>query len=204
VQTGNELTERDVAYVEAHYIDLTSLCHERDWPVAEVFAAIDERRLPRASYELSDGRLMVPHDYFDLVQEAGGVTQLRSRFAARYSDADFDEAWEAYLDGIWGICLRRVTPEAIVRKGELVPKLEHLLADPAPEDAGWAKRLVSAVEELDELERPFSPDHDRIAFGRPPTRDTLIEEPRRRYASLFATPALSDGRRSMNASVRRL
>jgi hypothetical protein len=36
------------------------------------------------------------------------------------SDGNLEEDWENYLDGVWGVCLRTVTPEAIVRKSVLV------------------------------------------------------------------------------------
>jgi len=43
--------------------------------------------------------------------------------------------------------------------------------------------------ELDKLERPFSPHYDRERFGRPPTRDELIEAPRRLYPDLWGRAA---------------
>jgi hypothetical protein len=184
------MTERDIAYVETQYIDLPSLCRQRGWPLATVRREIDEGRLPAPSYQLPDGRMMVPGDYLDRVAAAAGVDLLPSYFAGRYADPeDFDEVWATYIEGTWGICLRRVTPENIRRKGQLVELLQKLLGHPAPNDRDWTDQLVAAVTELDALERPFAPDCDRTRFGRPPTRDTLIEEPRRNFPSLFAREA---------------
>jgi hypothetical protein len=43
------------------------------------------------------------------------------------------------------------------------------------------------VTELDELEREFAPDYDRAEWhDRPPTRDLLINEARRRFPEVFA------------------
>ena len=82
------------------------------------------------------------------------------------------------------VCCDHATPANVVRKEELVRELRELVAAPSPEDAGWCGRLRAAVEELDALERPFSPDFDRKRFA--PTRDELIAEPRRRWPQVFA------------------
>jgi hypothetical protein len=113
---------------------------------------------------LPDGSEWVPRDYLPGFE--------RAEFERRYLDAC--RPWEAYLGGVYQVCLRRVTPEAIVRKDELVSELAHALLEPRPSDADWRARVRDAVDELDALERPFSPDHDRTAFGRPPTRDLLV------------------------------
>jgi hypothetical protein len=40
------------------------------------------------------------------------------------------------------------------------------------------------VDELDSLERPFSPVYDRVRFGRPPTRDTHICDVRKTFPQI--------------------
>ena len=61
-----------------------------------------------------------------------------------------------------------------------------MLARPAQDD--WRRRLRDEVEELDALERQFTPDYDRdeARFGRKPTRDLLINAARERYPEVFA------------------
>jgi hypothetical protein len=47
------------------------------------------------------------------------------------------------------------------------------------------------LDELDALERAFAPDYDRNLerFGRPPTRDLLIEAARERFPDVFSRAA---------------
>jgi hypothetical protein len=180
-----EFTEADLAYLAANYLTLGELCEGRPESPEEVRALIVERRLPQPSYTIPDGNGMFPADYFRLVDEAGGVDGLRDHFAARHSAAkgnDLDQDWQMYLDGIWGICLRDVTPETIVRKSTLVTSLCELLVLARPRDPEWRKQLREQVDELDELEREFSPDYDRSEqVDRPPTRDLIIAAARERY-----------------------
>jgi Family of unknown function (DUF6058) len=83
-----------------------------------------------------------------------------------------------------------VTPEAIVRKTALVASLCELLMLPRPRNADWRRALREQVDELDALEREFSPDHDRSdEHERPPTRDLLIGAARERYPDVFAAAA---------------
>lgn len=105
--------------------------------------------------------------------------------------ADVAGEWESYLSGIYGVCLREVTPETIVRKGELVRSVCELLMLATPADPEWRRLLGEQVGELDALEREFAPDYDRDPrrFGRPPTRDLLIAAARERYPEVFVTTA---------------
>jgi hypothetical protein len=172
-----KLSERDVEYVRTGYIPLGQAVED----------AIARGRLPRPSYVLPDRTAMVPADYF-------GLVDIRPAFEERYRAAggrELEEDWEGYLSGLYGVCLREVTPETIVRKGQLVESLTELLEDPKPEDPTWRERVRSQVDELDVLERDFSPDYDRNLerFGRPPTRDQLIGAARERFPELFASRA---------------
>ena len=189
------LAAADVAYVRAGFVALDELCAERGESEAAIRAAIAERRLPAVSYVLADGTEMVPPDYLALADEAGGVDRLREAFVGRYGAAaevesaplaTVEEEWDAYLSGLYGVCLKRVTPEAIVRKSALVGELEELLSSPQPESPSWARSLRTRVEELDGLERPFAPTYDRQRFGGPSSRDRLITATREAYPTLFA------------------
>jgi hypothetical protein len=151
--------------------------------ITENFIRLDSPRYgegdPGPSYVI-DGVWYVPTDYFE--QERDPV-QFRDRFVAEaralgLDDAErsAEEAWDEFLTGIYGVCLRRVTPENIARKQALISRIEALTAHPHPEDAEWKLQLRNAVDALDELERPFSPVYDRVRFGRPPTRDTHIND----------------------------
>ena len=189
------LAAADVAYVRAGFVALAELCEERGEDVAATKAAIAEDRLPAASYVIADATEMVPSDYFALADEAGGTDRLREAFIERYSAAAAGETaplaaaaeeWEAYLSGLYGVCLKRVTPETIVRKSALVAELEELLSAPQPDSAQWSADLRSRVDELDALERPFAPSYDRQRFGGPSSRDRLVTAPRRAYPDVFA------------------
>ena len=195
------ITEADRAYVEAGYATLEMLCAGRPGTVAAVRDLIEARRLPRGSYVL-DGTGMFPADYFELVDDAGGAGRLRTHFAARHRRAATAEGvgvstlerdWEAYLDGAYGVCLRRVTPETIVRKSALVSSLCQLLVLARPGDPTWRDALRDQVDELDALERQFAPDCDRAGpFGRLPTRDLLVDAARERFPAVFAGPTAPD------------
>jgi hypothetical protein len=192
----SRFTAADLDYIKANYLTLDELCADRPESPVELNELIDARRLPRPSYVLDDGTAMFPADYFRLVDDAGSVDALSEHFAARHRDAthaervaadELERDWAAYLDGTYGICLRAVTPEAIVRKTALVSSLCELLMLPRPRNADWRRALREQVDELDALEREFSPDDDRSdEHERPPTRDLLIETARERYPDAFA------------------
>lgn len=170
IEHAQAFSGHDVAYIEEHFICLTARPEGG----------------PAASYVLEDGRAFYPRDYAD--QETD-ETRFKSRLvsaAAReqVDDLDVCEIWQTYMDGIYGVCLRRATPENIVRKAALLARIETLTAVTDEGNPDWALALKHAVDELDALERPFSPHHDRKRFGRPPTRDTHIRDVRRRFPQI--------------------
>jgi hypothetical protein len=198
-------TAADLAYIRANYLTLAELCAGRTETPEQVQALIDQGVLPRASYLLDDGTGIFPADYFGLVDEAGGPDRLREHFARRHDVAaraahahpdELDHDWTAYLAGTYGVCLREVTPEAIVRKSVLVSSLCELLVLARPRSSDWRKALRMQVEELDDLEREFAPDYDRDeGQERPPTRDVLIEGARERFPDVFGAAGGSDAER---------
>jgi Family of unknown function (DUF6058) len=154
------LTAEDVAYITANFVPL------RDDAIRAEIAA---GRLPKPAYVLDDGTEMVAPDHLALIERAGGIDALRDWLEARAPGE-----WEAYLSGEYAVCLRSVSPESIVRKGELIAEIDSLLdAEPPPE------RLRAAVDELDALLRPFAP-YDRIRFGGPVSRDRYVTAVRER------------------------
>jgi len=186
-----EYTAADLAYLRADYLTLQQVCAERPESAEEIHALIAEGRLPKPSYVLDDGTELFPADYFRFVDEAGGPDGLQARFAERLEAAGADELdlhWQSYMDGIYGVCLWDVTPETIARKAKLVSSISELLMLARPAEADWRQRLRDEVEELDALERQFTPDYDRdeARFGRKPTRDLLINAARERYPDVFA------------------
>jgi hypothetical protein len=191
------LTSADIAYIRANYFTLDELCVGRRESADEVDELIEQGMLPAPSYVFDDQTAMFPADYFVLVDQAGGIENLRAHFELRHHGAggavaELESDWRGYIEGVYGVCLRYVLPETIVRKGELVDSLSQLLAEPQPDDRRWRARVRRAVCELDVLEREFAPDYDRGArFERPPTRDLLISATRKRYAELFAQEALA-------------
>jgi len=193
-----EFTKADRAYLRANFLTLEQLCEGRDERPGEIQKLIDRGLLPGPSYVVG-GVGMFPADYFRLHDEAGGPKRLRELFESRYAAAARSypaqatreathQAWQAYLGGVWGQCLREVTPETIVRKRVLVDSLCKLIALPRPRQPEWQNQLRADVEELDRIEREFAPDYDRAEGwnDRPPTRDLLIEEARRRFPEVFA------------------
>jgi uncharacterized protein DUF6058 len=177
VYLDSMLTDRDVRYIRSEFCALEVVCREAGREPESVRALMAERWLPGPAYVLPDGTVMVPEDYLDYPD--------RATFEREYTGDDLEGDLEGYLDGTYFICLRRPTIANILRKTQLVERIRALLAEPRPESEGWRSELRFSVDELDGLERPFSPDHDRVAFGRPPTRDELIAEPRRRYPEVF-------------------
>ena len=186
-----EYTAADLDYLRVNYLMLEQVCAERPESLEKIRALIAKGRLPKPSYVLDDGTEMFPADYFRFVDEAGGPDALRARFAERLEAAgagDLDLHWQSYMDGIYGVCLWDVTPETIARKAKLVSSISELLMLARPAEADWRQRLRDEVEELDALERQFTPDYDRDEkrFGRKPTRDLLINAARERYPEIFA------------------
>ena len=190
------LTQADVEYIQANFVTLDEFCAVRGQSADRVRALIAGGNLPAASYRLEDGTEMVPEDYFEVADEAGGESALRGLFARRFLEAGGDEdevgsEWEGYLSGAYGVCLKHVTPENIARKSALVAEIEGLLAAPQPDDGDWRARLQASVDELDELERPFAPHYDRARWG-PSSRDRCITAARELYPEVFSVAALRD------------
>lgn len=190
-----KLSDADVEYVRDNYVTLDELCADRSETSEQVEQLIEQGRLPQPSYVLEEGTGFFPRDYFRLVDEAGGPAELRTSFAARWRAARqaaqandaLEEDWDVYLAGVWGICLRDVTPETIVRKNDLVSSLCELLVLARPTSPEWREALRKQVDELDALERQFAPDYDRgDDQERLPTRDLLISTARERYPDVFA------------------
>jgi uncharacterized protein DUF6058 len=184
--TDPPLTTADIDYIRENYVPLGAACAGRHETPERVRVLIDAGRLPEPTYWLPDGTAMVPADYFRLLDEAGSPADVRAHFARRFlgaggDAATVDEEWSAYLSGLYGVCLREVTPETIVRKTALVDSVTRLLDHPRSDDAEWRRTLREQVDELDALERDFSPDYDRTRFHEPPTRDRLIATARELY-----------------------
>jgi hypothetical protein len=182
-----EFTESDLAYVTGEYLTLDQLCAGRAQTPDEVADLIERERLPRPSYVLPDGTRLFPPDYFAVLDDAGSVDEMRRHFDLRHRaassaiglDIDPEKDWQGYLTGDYGVCLREVTPEAMVEKSALVAEIDMVTAVPAVEDEQWRARLREAVDGLDEIERPFT-DFDRQRWG-PTSRDTHVTAVRAQY-----------------------
>lgn len=164
------LTDADLDYVRAEFVPLHGLCVAAGRDLNEVRAAIEARHLPAPPYL---GLEYVPSNYFDLPDV--------NEFRRAYRGPDLEEVLNGYLNGTYFICVRDATVVNIARKNEVVDDIRAMLSEPRADDPDWRESLHRTVDELDELERPFSPDYDRVRFGRPTTRDELITEVRRRY-----------------------
>lgn len=160
----------DVAYIEEHFACLP----------------VRPEREPAPAYVLPDGRAFYPRDHADQeTDEKRFKSRLRSAAVKEQIEPlDAEETWQTYMEGIYGVCLRRATPENIVRKAALLARIEALTVLPDEANPQWITDLKNAVDALDELERPFSPHFDRVRFGRPPTRDSHIHDVRRRFPQI--------------------
>jgi hypothetical protein len=180
---AEDLVAADEAYIRSHFVALAEVAGDR---LPEVREAIAAGRLPAPAYVLDDGTEMVAPDHLALADEAG--EDLEATFRARFAAAggtDADEQWREYLTGGYAVCLRTVTPETIIRKGQLVDQIDAALADARPGDREWRDALRAAVDALDALERPFAP-LDEYRFGKRPTRKRYIDDPRERWPWLAA------------------
>jgi len=172
------LTDADRRYVREQFVPLEELCAEAGRDIAEVRRRIAGRELPAAPYP---GLEYLPAGYFELPDA--------EEFRRTFNGPELEAELSSYLDGTYFVCLRDATVDNIVRKEALVTQVRALLAAPRPAAAGWRAELRAAVDELDVLERPFSPDYDRRRFGKPPTRDELIDGARRRYPQVWGVAA---------------
>jgi Family of unknown function (DUF6058) len=180
VNGRHAMTAEDDAYVSAWYVPLEELAESRGCKPDELRRLMLANRLPLPSYIRSDGVQMVARDLLDLLDEAGGAERLPQWFAAQWdSPAEAVVEWDDYLSGRY-VCLRSVTPRTMRRKNELVDAISRELDAAAPESPAWVDGLHALVDELDELEPPFAP-YDRLRFGGPVSRDTLVDDVRRRY-----------------------
>jgi hypothetical protein len=185
------LEDDDVAYVRREFVPLAEVCAREGIPLAEVRDMVHTGQLPKPPYVLPDGTEMVSDDYFELIHDAGSLERLREHFVERFEVAarrhgdpatpeDTRQAWVEYLSGEYFVCLKRASPENIVHKGWLVPRIEQLMREPRANDPDWRTELNSMVEELDALERQFAA-YDRIRFGSASSRERLITAARRSY-----------------------
>ncbi|HLL20825.1 MAG TPA: DUF6058 family natural product biosynthesis protein [Kofleriaceae bacterium] len=182
--TATALTAADIDYVRTSYVTLADLGPEHATWIGVM--------LPLPTYRLADGTSYFPRDWARLAVDAGSAASTRGLFARRYHAAaaalgepdQLAVAWQAYLAGLYGACLREVTPENIVAKARLVARLDRALACPAPDQLAWCATLRADVEALDGISRPFA-TCDRIRFGRPTSRERLITDVRERYPHAF-------------------
>jgi Family of unknown function (DUF6058) len=180
VNGRHEMTAEDDAYVSAWYTPLEKLAAAERMDVDELRRLMLANRVPLPSYIRTDGTQMVARDLLELVREAGGADRLPTWFASRWDSPE--EAvieWDDYLSGKY-VCLRSVRPENMKRKNQLVEAISAELTHPAPASGEWLARVHDLVDELEELEPPFAP-YDRLRFGGPVSRDTLIDDVRRQF-----------------------
>ncbi|HEV2780161.1 MAG TPA: DUF6058 family natural product biosynthesis protein [Actinophytocola sp.] len=174
------MTPADDAYVERHFVTLDELCVGRDQTPDQIRAHMLAGRLPLPGYLRSDGAEMVPADLLELADRAGGIERLPAWFHSQWADrAKAAAEWRSYLSGQY-VCLRSVRPDTIIRKDRLTSAITEALADPKPESMLWRARLHILVDELESVELPFT-GYDRLRFGGPTSRDTLIDSVRDRY-----------------------
>jgi hypothetical protein len=177
--------------VRANYWRLEKLCVESGQDPAEVRRLIRATQLPAPSYVLPGGDERVPQDYFYWSTRRAALKACgRSSSAVIERRGVRSTSWQRTGRAIWRVSTEfvcgRSPPETIVRKSELVTSIESLLAEAKPTDAAWQGRLRQEVQELDGLEREFSPDYDRSRYGTPPSRDRLIAVAHERYSEIFA------------------
>jgi hypothetical protein len=180
VNGTHPMTAEDDAYASKWYVELEALAEKASIPASKLRRLMLANRLPLPSYIRSDGIQMVARDLLELPRRAGGYEQLPEWFGQQFqSGRDAIREWDGYLRGQY-VCLLDVLPETIQRKDELVKAITTALSRPEPENDDWLESLHRAVDELDELEPPFTA-YDRLRFGGPISRDTCINAVRARF-----------------------
>jgi len=183
------LAGEDLEYVRASYLPLAVIARREQVAPRQLVAWIEAGQLPRPTYLLPDGTPVFPPDLLELVRSAGSVDVLPEHFSQRTElaarllgfGANTREAdWEDYLSGEYGICLRQVIPETLILKEALVERIERALATPRPDDLRWRRALAFEIDGLDALIRPFA-RVDHVRFGKPTSRERLVDAPRRRW-----------------------
>jgi hypothetical protein len=181
VNGTHPMTPEDDRYVTEWYAPLESLAQRAGMHPSEVRRLMLANRLPLPSYIRSDGTQMVAHDLLELPRRAGGFEELPEWFGQQFeSGRDAIREWDGYLRGHY-VCLRDVLPETIQRKDELVKAITAAIAKPEPQNDAWLESLHRLVDELDQLEPPFT-GYDRLRFCGPISRDTCIDAVRARFA----------------------
>jgi len=174
------MTAEDDAYASEWYVELEALAEMAAIPASELRRLMLANRLPLPSYIRSDGAQMVARDLLELPRRAGGYEQLPEWFGQQFrSGRDAIREWDGYLRGQY-VCLRDVLPETIQRKDKLVKAITAALAKPEPKNDDWLESLHRLVDELDELEPPFTA-YDRLRFRGPISRDACINAVRARF-----------------------
>ncbi len=174
------MTAEDDSYVTEWYIPLESLAQRAGVDASELRRLMLANRLPLPSYIRSDGAQMVARDLLELPRRAGGYEQLPEWFGQQFeSGRDAIREWDGYLRGHY-VCLRDVLPETMQRKDQLVKAITATIAKPEPQNDDWLESLHRLVDELDNLEPPFTA-YDRLRFGGPISRDTCIDAVRARF-----------------------
>lgn len=180
VNGQHPMAPQDDSYVNDNYVDLRRACSGRLQTPDEIRHDMLGERLPLPSYLRSDRVEMVPADYFQLADQAGGVERLPEWFRAHWDDPKLAaEEWDSYLSGQY-VCLRQITPATIQQKTAVSDGIKRELEDPRPESGAWLDRLHALIDELDSITAPFT-DYDRHRFGGPVSRDVLINEIRAKY-----------------------
>jgi hypothetical protein len=182
-------------------VTIEELCRGRAETPDRVRELIAAGRLPSASGHGPDGAGLFPRTYFDLLDEAGSVDALRSRFEARYVVAadtygavagpdELDDAWYAFLAGEYGARYLDPEPESAIRAARLAASVERLLAAAAPDDWRWRDRLRGRVDALAATVRPWTPPADEDEDGEhdPGVYERLVVGPRRDYPEAFRQP----------------
>ncbi len=179
VNGEHPMTSADDAYVDKFFVPLDKLCLNRSVSADVCRQHMLDERLPLPSYLKSDGTQMVPADLLELSDQAGGIEKLQDWFLAQWADdREAVAEWQGYLSG-QNVCLRTVNPDTLQRKNHLVEAISRAVADPQ-ESPQWLTELHKLVDELDELELPFTA-YDRLRFGGPVTRDTTIDAIRDKF-----------------------
>jgi RimJ/RimL family protein N-acetyltransferase len=183
VNGDHPMSPEDDAYVRDHFIPVP----DPDTTLGRMVAG----ELPLPSYLLADGTPMVPADYLEPVGWAGGVDRLRGWFLDHWPDDDRDtarEEWAAYLSGQY-VCLRSVTPLNIRRRAALVEQVKAAVAVLEREPRHHTARgsLGEATSRLDDIELPMT-GYDRLRFGGPLSRETWVDDPRRRFLTPVDPP----------------
>src|SRR6185369_9711493 len=144
------MQDANLKYLNDRFLTLDEVSRQSGVSSEKIVEGIEKKLLPQPSYKLArvseissplgdsyrveETILYFPHSYVDLVRQSskGHQETFKSDFIAEMKDpaklnAELENEWEHYCNGIYGICTLNASPQEIIEKEIAVKKLIALL-----------------------------------------------------------------------------